>query len=371
MNRYFYYNTALVGMLNLMLFVPYLLIQYRYTGALMSMGCAAAVGTTAAFLFMRVMRVYPGKGMPEILALHMPKLAVIPILLVWAANWLIAASISLYAYAVLINRFFNPDTNYMIVLLCLTLVCLYGATRSLLTVMFVIEMCLLLCSPFILFILFKAIRNPLLDWDAIGTIAQYWNRPPQLKPFAASTFVFAGYISFFLFNRLHSPNFRLRFRWLVPMFCSMMLLLSFFVPIGFHGTEGAANYLYIWSVTSDSLVMSYGFIERVLFVFLLLYLLLTLTFATMGWHMALDAVKACFPRSKPTIDPAKTSRADWIIAASFALITMLYAYLFNEKQNLAITGYWIVLRTFIELVTVLLLFAFSLKRAGNGKKLVQ
>ncbi|MBM7565438.1 GerAB/ArcD/ProY family transporter [Paenibacillus sacheonensis] len=369
MNRYFYYNIVLVSLLNLMLFVPYLLIQHRYEGSIMSMACAAIVGSILALLFTHVMKTYPGKGLPEILTLFFPKFLAVPFMLGCAFMWLTAASIVLYTYSVLINRFFNPDTSSIIVLTFMACVCLYGATRSMFTVIVVMEVILVVCTPFILFVLFKAVRSPLLDWDAIRTVAHYWNRLPKVKPFASSLFVFTGYMNFFMFNRLNSPNFRIRFRWFIPVFGSLILITSFFVPIGFHGTDGSADYLYIWSVTSDSLVMSYGFIERVIFVFLLLYLMLSLMFATIGWHLAMELVKSCLPQPKKPVDPAKTPRSNWVIVCVFVVMTITYAYTFNEKQNLEITSYWIVLRACVEIASVLFLFALSLAGSGKRKRL--
>ncbi|WP_219836031.1 hypothetical protein [Paenibacillus sp. R14(2021)] len=367
MNRYFYYNIIMVSMLNLMLFVPYLLLQYRYTGAIMSMLCAVIVGSAVSIIFTFVMQAYPGKGMPEILALYFRPYVIIPIMLFMAFMWFTASSITLYAYAVLINRFLNPDTSSLVVLGFLVIVCVYGSTRSMLTIIFVLEMGLLLSAPLILFILFKAARNPLLDWDAIQTIGHYWNQTPKMKPFAAATFLFTGYINFIMFNRLHAPNFRFRFRWIIPIFCSGIMLISFFIPIGLHGTEAAGSYLYIWSVTSDSLVMSYGFIERVIFVFLILYLNLTLIFATVGWHLAIEMIKSCLPKSKPRIDPPRTPKAKWVIACLFACLTLLYSYLFDEKQNLEITGYWLVFRFYMEIILVIFLTILTIK--NRRKKL--
>ncbi|SFI93651.1 Spore germination protein [Paenibacillus sp. UNC496MF] len=370
MSRYFYYNVVLVSLLNLMLFVPYMLIQYRYNGAILSMLCAAVVGTTLALLYTRVMRKFPGRGLPEILSLYLPKWLSVPFLLLCAFMWLTAASISMYAFSVLINRFFNPDTSSIIVLVFMALVCLYSATRSTLTVMFVVEVGLMVCAPVILFLLFKAVRSQMLDWDAIRTVGHYWNRMPRIEPFAAALFVFTGYMNFFMFNRLFSPNFRLRHRWILPIFCGLILITTFIVPIGFHGTEGVADYLYVWSVTSDTLIMSYGFIERVIFVFLLLYLMLSLIFATIGWHMAMEMVKACLPKPKTDIDPARTPRSNWVIVGVFAALTVAYGYFFDEKQNLRFTSQWIVARAYGEILSVLFIFALSLFGSGKKKKLV-
>ncbi|SFS99010.1 GerAB/ArcD/ProY family transporter [Paenibacillus sp. BC26] len=360
MIRYYYYNIILVSILNLMLFVPYLLLNDRYTGSVSSMICAAFFGSFLALIFTHVMKTFPGKGLPEILALFFPKYINVPILILLSVMWYAAAGIAIIAYAVLINRFFNPDTSSMLVLLILVGACIYTATRSTLTVSLIMEMTLIINLPIVFFILFKASTNPFLDWDAIRTVAQYWRVPPKLEPFAAATFVFTGYTNYAIFNRLNPPNFRFRFRWALPIICTLILFLSFFVPIGFHGTEAVGSYLYVWTVTSDSMLLGYGFIERVIFLFLLLYLNLTLLYTTSGWHIAMEMIKSCLPKAKPHIDPTRTAASNYVIVSIFAALTMLSFYTFNEKQSLYITRGWLMIRLFSETATVLFLVILSL-----------
>ncbi|CAH1222580.1 hypothetical protein PAECIP111893_04867 [Paenibacillus plantiphilus] len=361
MNRYFYYNVFLGSMLNLMLYVPHILIKYRYNGAISSMLVAVAIGTGLAYLFTTVTQAFPGKGLPEILYIFFPRAIVIPILLFLAAMWYVASAIAIIAYAVLINRFFNPDTSAIIVLGLLTLVCIYGATRSTLSVMFMMEMGLIINTPLILFILMKSVRSENISWDAIRTIANYWNQMPQLTPIAAASYIFTGYINFSIYNRLTPPNFRLKFRWMIPVFCTVIMLISFFVPIGFHGTETVVHYIYLWSVTSDSLIMNYGFIERVIFVFLILYLNLTLIYTTSGWHQAIEMIKSCFPSNKPDVDQREIPWINWAIATLFAIVSLLYLHFFDEKESFKLASAWLVLRLFAEAGTVFLLFGMTLR----------
>ncbi|MBW7477010.1 hypothetical protein K0T92_20035 [Paenibacillus oenotherae] len=361
MNRYFYYNVVLGTMLNLMLFIPHILVKYRYTGAISSMAVAVVIGTVLSYTFTYVIQTFPGKGMPEILYLFLPRAVVIPTLLFMAAMWFIASSIALIGYAVLINRFFNPDTSAMIVLALLCLVCIYAATRSSLSVMFMMEMGLIINTPLILFILMKSVRSENMSWDAIRTVANYWQQMPQLAPVAAASYLFTGYINFAIYNRLTPPNFRLRYRWIVPVFGTVFMLISFFVPIGFHGTETVVHYIYLWSVTSDALIMNYGFIERVIFVFLILYLNLTLIYTTSGWHQAMEFVKSCFPANKPDVDQRKVPLSNWIITSVFGVLTLLHLYFFNEKESFQFASGWLILRLFVESITVIGLFILCVR----------
>jgi hypothetical protein len=286
-------------------------------------------------------------------------------MLFYAFMWWFATSMVVVAYAILINRFFNPDANSIIILLVLVLACGYAATRSSLTVMLVIEIGLIINAPVIMFVLFKAVRSPQLNWDSIRVIANYVTEMPALTTVAAATFIFSGYQNMSLFNRLLPPNFRFKHRWMYPVFGTLILLITFFVPIGFHGTETVSHYIYIWAETADSLIMQYGFVERVLFLFLIIFLNLTLVYTMSGWHQAMEFIKSCFPGMKPEIDSPQAPIANYVIVAFFALITIIYLAFTNEKHNLLITAYWLNIRMFVEIITVIWIFILSRRRSRS------
>ncbi|CAM4189915.1 hypothetical protein FHS16_000159 [Paenibacillus endophyticus] len=363
MNRYVFYNFMLVSFINLMLYVPHILIQYRYTGAVSSIVIGILIGTILVYLYTSAMARFPGKGLPEILKLYSPKWLVSIMMFFLAIMWWFATTVVVVAYAVLINRFFNPDANTIVILIMLVLACGYAATRSTLSVMFVVEIGLIINAPIILFVLFKAVRSTQLSWDAIRIVANYVTAMPTLSCIAAASFIFTGYINLSLFNRLLPPNFRFKFRFVYPLFGAMILLITFFVPIGFHGTEGVAQYIYVWSLTADSLLMQYGFIERVLFLFLLVYLNLTLVYTMSGWHQAMEFVKSCIPSYKPEIDSPKTPLSNYVIVGIFALLSVLYLVMTNEKINMMITSYWLIVRLFVEIFIVIWVFVLSRKGA--------
>ncbi|WP_138752441.1 GerAB/ArcD/ProY family transporter [Paenibacillus sinopodophylli] len=366
MNRYVFYNFILVSFMNLMLYVPHILIDYRFTGAVSSILIGIVIGSILVYLYTSAMARFPGKGLPEILKLYYPQWVVTASMLFFAIMWWFATTIVVVAFAVLINRFFNPDANTLIILTMLVIACGYAATRSTLSVMFVMEIGLIINAPIILFVLFKAVRSTQLNWDAIHIAANYVTVMPTLTCIAAASFIFTGYINLSLFNRLFPPNFRFKFRFFYPLFGAMILLITFFVPIGFHGTEGVGQYIYIWSFTADSLLMQYGFIERVLFLFLIVYLNLTLVYTMAGWHQAMEFVKSCFPSNKPEIDSPKTPVSNYIIVGIFALLSILYLLMTNEKINMLVTSYWLVLRLFVELFIVVWVVILSKKGAKTA-----
>ncbi len=344
MNRYYYYSFLYVLLINIMMFVPNILIQNRFTGGVSSMLLAIPFGTMLVLVFSSSMTKFPGKAVPEILYERYPRWFVTPVMWVLASIYLLGSIIVLVAFSVVINRFYNPDTSSTIVLYLLIAACIYCATRTTLSLLFILEMLIIINAPLVVFVLGKALFTSDLDWDAMHTVANYVTVKPNLDSFAAATYIFSGYLNLSILNRALPPNFRLKHRWIIPLVGTLAMFTSVFIPIGFHGTEGVDEYLFIWSITADSMKMEFGFIERVLFLYLILYLNLTLLFTTFGWHKAMEFLKSTSKSYKPELDADKTPILNWVICGSFGLLTIIYSIVVDEKQNYNIAGKWLVIR---------------------------
>ncbi|BBI32436.1 hypothetical protein [Cohnella abietis] len=368
MARYFYYHVIYVGMINVMLFVPWTLIQHRFNGAVSAIVIAVVVGTVLAYVTTSLFLRFPGMGLPDIINSRLPSGIAIAFNLFGALIWFLAGMLVVYAYSSTIQQFFNPDMNSYLFLLLMTVAGMWGASRCTRSVQFAQEILMLLCAPLILMILFKAVFSSWLDWDAIRITAGYVRTPPSFISLCAATFVFAGYNTLTIYNRLLPSGTKLRYRWIIPVFCTFFLLVSFFIPIGFHGTVGAADYLYIWSITADSMIMEYGFVYRVLYVFLLLYTALSLMFAMNTWHTAMEFIKACHPKHKPQPEQYPVPAVNWWITLAFGAITMAYAYWTNSTRNQLVHQNWLILRTFSDLLTTCLLAWFTIKGFRRKKK---
>ncbi|QJC52982.1 GerAB/ArcD/ProY family transporter [Paenibacillus albicereus] len=366
MNRYFYYSFIMVAMLNLMLFVPSVLLQERMTGAVSSLLVAILLGTLTAYAATSALARFPGLGVPEILRLYLPEWIVKPLLALFACGFFFASSLALVGYTLLLNRVLTPDLPAWNLLLVLGVICIYGSTRSSMTLLFLMEMTMVLALPVILFILFKGIRSPDVAWNAIYTVAQYVTVRPTLTSVAAGTFIFTGYINLAIFNRLHPPNFRLKGRWLIPILGSGILLTTFFLPIGYHGTMAVDRYMYVWTQTADSMTMSFGFIERVLFLFLLVYLALTLLYTSIGWHQSIELLRSMRKDIKIEVDHTKTPKSSWWISIAFFGLSVVSMFYTDEKLTIEVAELWLTIRMFVEQGTALLLLALSFKRPRDA-----
>jgi hypothetical protein len=368
MVRYFYYHVIYVGMINVMLFVPLTLVQNRFDGAVSAMAIAVVLGTLLSYLTISLFLRFPGMGYAEIIKSYFPHGVAVVILIGAALIWFLAGMLIIYSYSSTIQQFFNPDMNPYLFLLLMTMTGVWAASRCTRSVQFAQEILMIMCAPLILMILFKAIFSPYLDWDAIRVTAGYIRTPPSFVSLCAATFVFAGYNTLGIFNRLLTADSKIRFRWIIPLFCTFFLLVSFFIPIGFHGTVGVGKYLYLWSVTADSMIMEYGFVYRVLYVFLLLYTALSLMFAMNTWHTAMEFLKACHPKHKPRTEEYPTPAANWWITLSFAGLTIVYALWTNEQRNQSVNQNWLIVRMFVDISTFVLLGWFVFRRKRKKKE---
>ncbi|QJD81749.1 hypothetical protein [Cohnella herbarum] len=371
MARYFYYHVLYVGMINIMLFVPSILEQHRFNGAVSAMAIAIVVGTILAYVTTSLFLRFPGMGLADIYNNLMPRGIAVALNLAGSVVWMLAGILVIYSYSATIQQFFNPDMNPYLFLLLMTIAGIWGASRCTRTVQFAQEILLLLCAPLILMILLKAIFSPWLDWDAIRVTSGYVRTTPSFISFCAATFIFAGYNTLAVYNRLLPKGTKIRFRWITPLFCTFFLFVSFFIPIGFHGTVGVGEHIYLWSETADSMILEYGFVYRVLYLFLLLYTALSLMFVMNTWHTAMEFIKACRPKHTSQPEQFPVPRANWWITIAFAGITFLYSLWTNEHRNQWVNENWLIARAITDFVTVLLLGWLAIRKIRKNKSTVQ
>ncbi|MDG0790234.1 hypothetical protein OMP38_04750 [Cohnella ginsengisoli] len=218
MIRYYYYHIFYVGLMNIMVLVPYVLISHRFDGAVSSFPIAIAFGTLYSYVTSAAFQRFPGLGLPEIYKLFLP---------VWLANclnmvgvviWCTAGIIVLFSYSNTVGIFFDPEASAYLNLAVMAAASLWAASRTSRSVQFTHEVLLIVSTPIILWILFKALFSNWLDWDAIRLIADAGIRkPPSMVCIFASTFVFSGHMNITLFNRLNPSDLKFRLRWTIPI----------------------------------------------------------------------------------------------------------------------------------------------------------
>ncbi|WP_058301400.1 hypothetical protein [Gorillibacterium timonense] len=354
MNRYYYIALIKTMSMNIILFVPHILIEQRFTGAIPSMLLSLPLSMLLLYGFTRTLKLFPEQGAPEILAGYLPPWFLKPYLVLYGIMIFNAGTFVIIAYSTIVTRFIFPDMSYLLVVFAFCLVTALGATRSTSSVIAFSEIMLLLNIPLIIIILTKAMGSADLKLDAIRTMSDYLMTKPAWFSLGAATYVFSGYTSIGITNRLQPSMKGKRVRYgFIALVGMSVLLITFLVPIGLHGTIGVNNYAFVWISTSDMLRMPYGVIERVLFLFLFLNFNLSLMFIAFVWHIGCELIKSGLLKAKP--DPRRNTAigASWIIVGLFIVVTVLFAYFLTFRDSLSILRIWFLVRLGAEILLVL------------------
>ncbi|GIP22750.1 GerAB/ArcD/ProY family transporter [Paenibacillus sp. J22TS3] len=319
-SKYFYYLFLINALINIINFVPRGLISHRFSGAIMSILVAVPIGTLFTYLFVKGMSKFPQKGLPEILNENYPRILSILMLLGHVVIWYIAGLITLLSFVDVSLRYISSDVPpFTIMIGFLVVVCLSIRLTSE-SIMYALEVLIVLNIPLIIYFLLKGLLNPYFSWDAVMQIVTYSWTMPSFDSIAQATFIFSGYINLALFNRVFK-NLRVRHFWLIGVAGFLILLVSFLVPIGYLGTIGVERHVYPWFSTADVLRTRTFIVERILFIFYFTYLTLSLVSTIVHWHVALEFAKGIFVSRKQRTSP-KRSLELWIIIP-FSIVALL------------------------------------------------
>ncbi|MFP7296491.1 GerAB/ArcD/ProY family transporter [Neobacillus niacini] len=355
MNRYFLYLVFLNMLSNVIIFVPKFLIQYRYDGALLSIVIAIISGMILMYLDSIVFARFPGEGLPEIIENRMRMPFKFILLGGFSIFWFTAGLITLLGYIDILHRFINPDLPKIFLMVVFLAAICFVIQLPTQKVVYLLEIVLILNGPLIIFIFFKAITSDYLNWDSIFEVGTHLFTLPKLTPIVVASYVFSGYTNIIIFNRLFKKKIK-SINFAVILVVSILnLVTSFLIPIGFHGADGAQEYMYPWIMTADSIRLVYSPIERALFIFLMLYISITLLSVTVHWHVAFELIKGCYIKNT-------SKQKNWLVLAYFIGFSILAVLRFDLMNPELIIKFWLTARYFFEIIVVFSFFFFLRRR---------
>ncbi|WP_458412952.1 GerAB/ArcD/ProY family transporter [Schinkia sp. CFF1] len=356
MNRYFFYLVLLNMLINVVVFVPEILLAERYKGAVMAILLATPIGMTLTIMFARLMSKFPQKDFPEIIGLLGIKWLQMFILVFFSLVWFSAGSITLNAFITISKRFINPSAPTYSLLFIFLVAIVFAIQLKSDRILYLLEILLIVNFPLIGFIIFKAMSSEYFVWDSILEVGTYFNEVPSWSAIGSASYIFSGYLNLIIFNKVFTEKIKKRWFVLILFFGFFNSLTSFFIPIGFHGADPVNEYVYPWVSTADSIRIEYGPIERVIFLFLTLYISLSLISVTVHWHVALKLMKGAFLSQK------YESRITWSIIAFFVILSSLFVYYLPNKELHIISKYWMEARLIFEIVVIMILFLLARRK---------
>ncbi|MEK8132031.1 hypothetical protein WMW72_29390 [Paenibacillus filicis] len=356
-----FYSLFFVNMLvQVVVFVPTMLINERFEGSVMAIFAGVLVGTVLLVLFVRSIGAFPGQTLPDILAatsrwFHLPFLALL------CVTWFSAGLISLLSINNMAIRFINVSFQGPAMILVFSIfilwIMLFLGTPQILALVSVV---LILNLPLIGIIFYQATRNEYIMWSSVLEVGTYWAILPSYKAITASSFMFTGYTNLVVFNKLIHKPVALGKLWIVPIIALLNLLTSVAVPIGLHGADGVNDYMFPWVVTADSLQIQYGPIERLISVFLLLYVSISTISILIHWHVCHQLFLSMFkpnPRK-----PRKQTYLTYGLLLSFLVTTYLVEKNTREYEIFRFAEHWMMLRLPAEILLVMTLVFMARRR---------
>lgn len=350
MNKYFYYNYFTVAFTNLLVFVPYVLIQNRYNGSVMGLLIGFIIGMLLLYLFTKVTQAFPNKDVIQIMSEAKQHWFIYVFVSIKTVISIISTILVVGGYAVIVSRYLNPDSDLKMIILLMLLATGYASTRQLLSVAYLIEFMMFITIPFILYIMYKTFTNPIFTWDSVMAVTQHYTKIPNLLTIASATFFFSGYTHLTLFiNRKDKP---LKFSnsWLAPILVFIVALITIIVPIGMLGTETSAQYLFVWTVAADATEIPYGFIERLMFIFIIVLLSIAITYTVSTLSQVIDACKQTIVLFSKKVTQKQVERIPLYIYSLLAIVIFICVIFNNDFLFERVAKWYLVIHFFAEIV---------------------
>ncbi|MBN3526624.1 hypothetical protein JSQ80_23100 [Paenibacillus apiarius] len=302
------------------------------------------IGVVAAYLFRWSLKPFQELSLPEILERYVPRSIRLFIFSVFGLTWFAAGASVLISISFVIKGFINPTMDIHVLLLCFLFAGCWAALRATMAILYNLELWLLLTTPLILFIWIKAIQNETFSWDAVLTMSDYLLNAPSWDLVAVGSFLFTGYISLSICQVTHHPKGNSHGLWLIPLIGTVVVSATFFIPIGIHGTQAVDKYVYIWVNTADSIQIKHGLIERGVFLHLFSYIILSLLFIAMSWHVATEWMSGAITH--------RSAHVKRILIGIVGITVFVAGYYASEKQVMTLTHGWFSIRFIAELLLV-------------------
>lgn len=339
MNRYFHYLviTPMVG--SVVLAIPSLLFEMSKKGAIVSMVISLFVGLAFIFFITKFFNKYPGRGFPELLKQRTPRWFSFFILYMISLIWFSLGLQTLVGYSFLLKRFLTPNIEISWIAITFLLFISYGILMESKSILYLVEVILFINLPVILFIMEELITSKGLKWDYIRKSAMYFFHAPNYLAFSASLFLFLGATSLIIFNREFKKKQKITFLQLVflGVLGAGALFAAYFIPIGYNGFDHIQYITFPWLLTADSMRVSLAFLERVMYIVLLLYLAIAFLNIIIFWHVSLETLKSIiwlkrFKWRKHNLTP-------YIIVLGFWVISLLVINFMSEYQFIQYFSY--------------------------------
>lgn len=347
-------------LINVFMFVPNILLRERFSGSIMAIPLGVLIGSVLLFVFIRSLNRFPRLGVPEILEAT-PRWFRYGFLAYFSVIFIMAGAIILLAFNNVIMRFINPHISgfNMISAFVVFLVIILLHLKSD-KILYTLEIIIVLNIPLVLLVVFEAYTNNYLTINSVFEVGTHVFEYPSWSAISAATFIFSGYANMVVFNRVFKEKINLKHLWFVPIVGLVNLVTSVLIPIGFWGADGVGDLTFPWISTADALNIEYGPIERLITVFILLYISISLLSVTIHWHVALHIIRSILKIER--FDRKRRFRIDFAIVGSMGVGVFILQDQLREKDIFKLGEMWLNIRFPSEVFLVILMYFLARRK---------
>lgn len=363
-NIYFLYLFLLNALINLVNYVPRLLIEDRFSGSIISIVISLPIGILLLYLFCKMIAKFPQQGLPEIMSDALPGWIGRPLLFLMGSIWFMSSVLTLVGFVDITVRYISPDVSPYVVLVGFLIVVGLCARLDSESILYALEIVLYMTVPLILYMVWHVFSSPHYEWDAVKQVITYLWKMPRYKTIAGATFIFSGYINMVIFNRVFKKV-KIRHIWLFFIFGLFTLVISMFAPIGFLGAEGAGEHVYPAFSTVDSLRIRYFIVERMIYVIYVVYMSLSLMNSIIHWHVSKELFIGAFHKNATSSSDnltQKKRKIEWWILVAFSILVYICLWILDQFTLNEMGVIFLNIRFAGEFVLVGLMFYLVLQR---------
>lgn len=320
--------------------IPRILLVQSQEGAICSMVIGTAAGMLFTYITIKFFIQFPGMDLIDLLQAHTSSLVRIPVTIYFAILWYIAGLITLIMTVFLLITFLTPEMSIYTITLSIVVTVFFGALLKSKSVLFTLEIVFILMIPFGILMFVKLYSASEVAWDQARLALMYINRMPQYSSITATFFMFLGCCNLVVFNRYFKEKQHTSLLSLsaIGLFGIFMLVTSYFIPIGLSGFDQIDQLIFPWTSSADAVRMKFGIIERVVFIFMFLFVTLSFVSIIIHWHVSYKLILSIF-RLK-ALQVKQQNYTPFLVILVFSLIAVWLTALLSQYELYHYTRYY-------------------------------
>ncbi len=343
--------------------IPRLLLIQSDKGAVGSMIIGAVAGVLFTYITAKFFFQFPGRDLIELLQAYTPSWVRIPVTIYFAIVWFIAGLITFVMTVFLLITFLTPKMSIYTISLSILVTVFFGVLLKSKSVLFTLEIVFILMIPIGAVMFFKLFTSSDLNWDQARLALMHINHLPKYSSFVATFFMFMGCSNLIIFNRYFKGHQKITTLSLVTIsaFAVFMLFTSYFIPIGLSGFDQIDQFIFPWTSAADAVRMKFGIVERVVFIFMFLFVTIAFVSIIIHWHISYKLILSIF-RLK-ILQVKQQNLTSFLVSTAFLIIGLVVAAQLSQYSLHLYTEYYYY--TIPLFVAVFLFTTVAVKRGAS------